>query len=153
MTTSLHRTASGRITKPARRAASRSARRSVYRTARRAASSSARPIGLNNMPSPQIGSILNHLNGTELARMKTVSRRYRNYINAHPALSARVNLARRKSISRGHTLTEMRLTNGTMFHLNQVNKNRFMNRIMALPGNNHPLSRANIRRHLFMFFH
>jgi hypothetical protein len=153
--TTVRRTASGRISKPKRTMSRGTVRRTVQRTALRSAISNraARRTKLNNMPNAQLGSIFNSLNGAELARMKTTSKRYRNYINSRPDLVARVNLARRKHITRGHVLAEIRLTNGTMFQLNQENKNRFMRHIMNRPGNNHPLTRLQIRQGLLAFFH
>lgn len=91
---------------------------------------------------PLLGAILNHLTGEELAIMKTLNRRYGNYINAHPHLAARVDLARRKSISRNRA---MNILAYYRVHNPRLNQNAFINRIMRLPGHRHPLNGDQLR--------
>ena len=91
---------------------------------------------------PLLGAILNHLTGEELARARAVSVTYKNYINSHPRLAARVDLARRKSISRNRAMNILAFY---VVHNPGLNQNAFINRIMRLPGNRHPLNGDQIR--------
>ena len=105
---------------------------------------------LSAIPNHLLGGILNHLTGEELAHMKTQSRRYSNYINTHPHLAARVDLARTKKISRNRAINILAYYR---VHNPGLNQNAFINRIMRLPGNRHPLNGDQLRTEYIHFIY
>ena len=108
---------------------------------------------LSSLPNANLFPVFNRLNGEELARMSTVSRRYRNFIRNHPTLSRKVDVARRKAISRRRVQQKIQELHGTWMELNNANKRAIMNRIMALPNNHHPVTNQTLFNVFWSEFH
>jgi hypothetical protein len=108
---------------------------------------------MNNLNNNELRIVLSHLNGAELAHMKTVSTRYRNYINRNATLSDRIRRERNRRMTMQHIVRMIGELNGTMFQLNQNQQRRIIDHIMAFPQNRHPLTFVGTRQAFFDFFH